>query len=102
MSETGAALDGTRLPANGTCRMRAVQYAASGGDAEMTDRYAIVGNLISHFKSPAIHMGFAAVTGQDISYEALLVNQRRCGTQGNSGDLKHYGADQVIGAKPWG
>ena len=38
----------------------------------MTDLYAVIGNPIGQSKSPSIHMGFAAVTGQDISYEALL------------------------------
>ena len=38
----------------------------------MTDRYAVIGNPIGHTKSPAIHMSFAEVTGQDITYEALL------------------------------
>ena len=38
----------------------------------MTDRYAVIGNPIEHTKSPAIHMSFAEVTGQDITYEALL------------------------------
>ena len=56
------------------------------------DRYAVIGNPISHSLSPAIHALFARAAGERLSYEAMLVplgefasEARRFFAQGGAG-----------------
>lgn len=39
----------------------------------MTDRYVLFGNPVAHSPSPTVHAAFAAQTGQDMTYDRLLV-----------------------------
>jgi shikimate dehydrogenase len=41
------------------------------------DRYVVIGNPVSHSKSPLIHSHFALQTGQEMQYDALLSEEGR-------------------------
>ena len=57
------------------------------------DRYAVVGQPISHSKSPVIHALFAAQTGQDLRYEAIEI-----APDALAADLQRLHADGFRGA----
>lgn len=57
----------------------------------MTDLYAVVGYPIAHSKSPTIHRLFAEQTGQDMAYEAILIDAEETDFSWAMADLKNRG-----------
>ena len=57
----------------------------------MTDKYAVVGYPIGHSKSPLIHRLFAEQTNQDMSYEAILIDNEESTFEWGMADLKNRG-----------
>lgn len=43
----------------------------------MTDRYAVIGNPVSHSQSPFIHAEFARACAQSVSYDKLYAELGR-------------------------
>ena len=62
----------------------------------MTARYAVIGNPVGHSLSPRIHAMFAAQTGQDIDYRAILA--ARDGFVAAVGAFLAAGGDPARGA----
>lgn len=62
----------------------------------MTDRYAVFGNPVGHSLSPRIHALFAAQTGQDLRYEAILAP--RDAFAATLADFRAAGPDPARGA----
>lgn len=57
-----------------------------------TDRYAVMGNPITHSKSPQIHQQFAKQTSEELSYEKIKVE-----TENFSTDVKNFQLDHGKG-----
>lgn len=57
----------------------------------MSDKYAVVGYPIGHSKSPLIHRLFAEQTGQDLTYEAILIDNEETSFAYAMADLKQRG-----------
>lgn len=57
----------------------------------MTDKYAVVGYPIAHSKSPLIHRLFAEQTQQDLTYEAILIDNEETSFDWAMADLKNRG-----------
>lgn len=57
----------------------------------MTDKFAVVGYPIAHSKSPLIHRLFAEQTQQDLTYEAILIDNEETSFSWAIADLKNRG-----------
>ncbi len=61
-------------PAGLRRRMTWAEHDGLTAEAAGTDRYGLIGDPVSHSRSPVIHRLFAIQTGHDLSYELLQVS----------------------------